>query len=282
MIALHEIPNGSRLYFGKTAQIKRELESKASRLLTQEGYEEILTPSFTYTQYQEIDNQKDVIRLSGEYNKTLALRADTTLDVVRLITSRLGRSTDHKKWFYIQPVFCYPSSEIYQIGLEEIGSNNIQDKLAVLIKLFEAYEIKPTIALSNIKIPNLLAQKFDVDLQDLVQYNFTKLLEHKHSWIRNLIDIETKEDLKKVITKVPSELRGYLEELEQVYSSLSYDNIVIAPLYYASMKYYDSMFFRAFEGNNVLARGGVYKDSGLVSSGFAIYTDNLLEEKVNG
>ena len=29
----HEIPNGSRLYFGKSAQLKRELENKASEIL---------------------------------------------------------------------------------------------------------------------------------------------------------------------------------------------------------------------------------------------------------
>jgi ATP phosphoribosyltransferase regulatory subunit HisZ len=278
MIASHEIPNGSRLYFGKIAQQKREIESIASTVLNDSGYEEIITPSFTYTQYQDIDNQKDVIRLSGEYNKTLALRADTTLDVVRLITSRLGRSTTHKKWFYIQPIFHYPSSEIYQIGLEEIGSETIVDKLKIMIELFDTYKIKPTIALSNIKIPNLLVEGFDVELEDLKENNFNKLLEHKHSWIRELINISNKEDLSDAIKIVPDVIKPHLIELQTAWSSISYDNIVIAPLYYASMKYYEGMFFRAFDGNNVLAKGGVYKDSGVTSSGFAIYTDNLLEE----
>jgi len=33
MILEHEIPNGSRLYFGKTAKKKRELENKVSQIL---------------------------------------------------------------------------------------------------------------------------------------------------------------------------------------------------------------------------------------------------------
>jgi ATP phosphoribosyltransferase regulatory subunit HisZ len=282
MIASHEIPNGSRLYFGESAKLKREIESKASEILLGSGYEEIVTPNFTYTQYQDVDDLKDVIRLSGETNKTLALRADSTLDVVRLITSRLGRSTDHKKWFYIQPIFHYPSSEVYQIGLEEIGSLEMVDKLTIMIKMFEAMKVSPVIQLSHIKIPNLLIEHYGVKLDDLQSNNLQPLLEHKEQWIRDLITIHKKEDLERVMPTMPEMIQAELGELVEVCDAIAYDNIVIAPLYYAKMKYYDSLFFRAFVDNNVLARGGRYKDDGVDSSGFAIYTDNLLEEVIEG
>ena len=44
MIFEHEIPNGSRLYFGKTAKRKRELEYKVSQILFDENFEE--TPKY--------------------------------------------------------------------------------------------------------------------------------------------------------------------------------------------------------------------------------------------
>jgi histidyl-tRNA synthetase len=278
MVASYEIPNGSRLYFGKVAQKKRHIEGIASKILQNNGYEEIITPNFTYTQHQDIDNQRDVIRLSGDSNKTLALRADTTLDVIRLITSRLGKSTNHKKWFYIQPIFHYPSNEVYQIGLEEISSTRVDDKLSILIQLFKSFEIKPTIMLSNIKIPNLLVEHFNIKKEDLIKNNLNLFLEHKIEWVKKLIELKSKDELKQLITIVPDILKPHLLELSETWDKIEYDNIVIAPLYYASMKYYESLFFRVFNNNNVLAKGGIYKDDGLISSGFAMYTDNLLEE----
>ena len=37
MILEHEIPNGSKLYFGKAAKFKREIESIASTILDSNG-----------------------------------------------------------------------------------------------------------------------------------------------------------------------------------------------------------------------------------------------------
>ena len=108
MIFEHEIPQGSRLYFGKSAELKREIETYAAKLLSQEGFEEIVTPFFSFHQHQQVD-EKSLLRFSDKANRLVSLRADSTYDVVRLISRRLGRSTDHKKWFYIQPIFRYPS-----------------------------------------------------------------------------------------------------------------------------------------------------------------------------
>jgi len=50
MIFEHEIPSGSRLYFGKSAKLKREIEYVASQTLDGLGFEEIVTPLFSYHQ----------------------------------------------------------------------------------------------------------------------------------------------------------------------------------------------------------------------------------------
>ncbi len=64
---------------------------------------------------------------------------------------------------------------------------------------------------------------------------------------------------------------------KQLCAGLEYPNVVIAPLYYAKMLYYDELFFRVIEENEVYAMGGRYKDEETVSVGFAIYTDALIE-----
>jgi ATP phosphoribosyltransferase regulatory subunit HisZ len=123
MIYEHEIPSLSRLYFGKSAKLKRDIEAIASDILYQEHYEEIATPVFSYHQHDSIDEQ-ELIRFSDNQNHIISLRADSTLDIVRIITKRLGKSSNQKKWFYIQPVYKFPTLEVNQIGVEEIENSD--------------------------------------------------------------------------------------------------------------------------------------------------------------
>lgn len=60
MILSHEIPQGCKLYFGKDAKVKRELESLASAILYQNGYEEIITPTFAYLEHQRDIHSREV------------------------------------------------------------------------------------------------------------------------------------------------------------------------------------------------------------------------------
>ena len=85
MILEHEIPNGSKLYFGKAAKVKREIEKVASEILDTNGFEEIVTPIFSYHQHQSIADEKELIRVNDVKNNNMSLRADSTIDVVILI-----------------------------------------------------------------------------------------------------------------------------------------------------------------------------------------------------
>ena len=75
----HEIPSGSRLYFGKSAKIKRRIERLASELLEEKGFSEIITPFFSYHQRFGLKEQK-LLRLSDENNNEVSLRGDSTID----------------------------------------------------------------------------------------------------------------------------------------------------------------------------------------------------------
>jgi ATP phosphoribosyltransferase regulatory subunit HisZ len=165
MIFEHEIPTGSRLYFGKIAKIKRDLENKASNFLQNKGFEEIITPNFSYSGHQSIDEDTQLITLADESNNSLALRADSTLDVVRIISKRLGRATIHKKWFYIQPVFTYPATENYQIGAEWIGHNNISEIINLNCELLKNLSLNPLIQIANINIPLIISKELNIDIK---------------------------------------------------------------------------------------------------------------------
>ena len=276
MIYAHEIPTGSKLYFGESAKLKRTLERVASDLLYEAGFQEIVTPFFSYHQHQSID-EKELLRFSDEQNHIVSLRADSTMDAVRLVTKRVGRSTKHSKWFYIQPVFRYPSHEVHQIGAELIGEENLSLSLATTFSLFAKFELKPLLHVSNIQIPKIVAKMLNLDLSVFEKGQLQKLLAFNIPWLTKLTCLQSLEELEAVIEEVPLELKEELEKLKTLSTQISYDNLVFSPLYYVNMRYYNALFFRFIDKNFTVGLGGNYDCEGIASSGFGLYTDNLIE-----
>lgn len=280
MILEHEIPSGSKLYFGNSAKIKREIEKVASDILYAKGFEEIVTPIFSYHQHKSIANEKELIKVNDEKNNSISLRADSTIDVVRIIEKRLGRNTEHKKWFYIQPVYRYPTDEQYQIGVEFMGESKLSSVLNIAIDIFDKLEVKPLIQISNMMIPKLLVEMFDeLTLDDFRHVNIEKFINLKVEWLEKLVYLQHPEQVDELLEVVPAQIRAELEKMKNLCAALSSQNSVLAPMYYAKMLYYDELFFRVIDKNEVYARGGRYKNSELSSVGFAIYTDVLIETK---
>lgn len=280
MILEHEIPSGSKLYFGNSAKIKREIEKVASDILYAKGFEEIVTPIFSYHQHKSIANEKELIKVNDENNNSISLRADSTIDVVRIIEKRLGRNTEHKKWFYIQPVYRYPTDEQYQIGVEFMGESKLSSVLNIAIDIFDKLEVRPLIQISNMMIPKLLVEMFDeLTLDDFRHVNIEKFINLKVDWLEKLVYLQHPEQVDELLEVVPAQIRAELEKMKSLCGAITCQNSVLAPMYYAKMLYYDELFFRVIDKNEVFARGGRYKNSELSSVGFAIYTDVLIETK---
>ena len=277
MVLEHEIPKGSRLYFGKTAKLKREIENKLASLLDENGFEEIVTPNFSYSQHQSIEDNKKLITFSDTQNQNLALRADSTLDVVRIITKRLGRTTKHTKWFYVQPIFTYSSNEDYQIGCEWINHDNIEDILNLTAKILKELDVSPILQLSNINIPLLVSKELDININLFKNGEIAELMSLDVQWLNDLIKVQHISDLKNVIKVVPSSIKLELEKLLSTANNCEYKNIVLAPLYHGSLKYYDDVYYRVIQDNLTICKGGRYSADGISSLGFAFYTDSLIK-----
>lgn len=277
MVFEHEIPKGSRLYFGKAAKAKRALENKICTILDNSGFEEIVTPNFSYSQHQSIANEKKLIKFSDEQNEQVSLRADSTLDVVRIISKRLGRTTDHKKWFYVQPIFSYPSNEEYQIGCEWIKHDNISDIMNLTADILKALEIEPVFQISNINIPKLVASELNISIDLFKNGEIAALFKLNCNWLNELIKVKNISDLEAVIKIVPATIKTELEILLNKANEVDYSNKVIAPLYYGSLKYYNGVYYRVISDNLTICKGGMYSSEGMCSLGFALYTDSLLK-----
>ena len=278
MILEHEIPNGTKLYFGKSAKVKREIERVASDVLYSNGFEEIVTPVFSYHQHLSIADEKELVRVNDTKNNNMSLRADSTIDVVRLVEKRLGRNTEHKKWFYIQPVFRYPSNEQYQVGVEFMGETKLSSVMNLALNIFDRLEVKPLIQISNMRIPKILSSMFqELELDDFRHINIEKFLNLKVDWLDKLVYLQHLEQIDELLEIVPDEIKLELQKMKELCLEMECENTVLAPIYYAKMLYYDELFFRAIDKNEIYARGGIYKNSELTSVGFAIYTDTLCE-----
>ena len=279
MIFEHEIPSGSRLYFGQSAKIKREIESIASEILYGLGFEEIVTPLFSYHQHECFDDQKPLVRLNDEENHEVTLRADSTADVVRIVTKRLGRSTESKKWFYIQPTVTFPTKEQYQIGAEVIDGTfeKIAETTTTLLKQIGS---EPVMQIANICIPHLLNEKYGVSLDVLKSMNVEQIMGADLPWIEQLVRINSVNDLDD-LSAFPDDIKAELGKIKEATQKVAYKNMVISPLFYAKMRYYDSLTFRMFEGNSLLAMGGIYTIDGVEAAGFALYTDECISNKMN-
>ncbi len=279
MIFEHEIPSGSRLYFGQSAKIKREIERIASETLETLGFEEIVTPLFSYHQHECFEDQKFLVRLNDAENHEVTLRADSTADVVRIVTKRLGRSTESKKWFYIQPTVTFPTKEQYQIGAEVIDGSfeEIAETTTTLLKQIGA---APVMQIANIRIPHLLNEKYGVSLDVLKSMHVEQIMTADLPWIEQLVRINTVSDLED-LSPFPDDIKAELEKIKEATDKVAYNNMVISPLFYAKMRYYDSLTFRMFEGNSLLAMGGIYTIDGVEAAGFALYTDECISNKMN-
>ena len=280
MVFEHEIPEGSKLYFAATAKTKRFIETKASTLLSDAGFEEIITPLFSYHQHMSVCDQRELIRVNDSENHPISLRADSTIDVVRILNKRLGGNTEHKKWFYIQPVYRYPADEQYQIGVEILGESNLAVVLKQATNIFKKLNIKPLLQISNICIPRILSEMpmLNLSLDDFRHVNIEKFLSLKIDWLTQLVYMQHADEIDAVVAIVPDELKPELLRIKELCEELEYPKVVLAPLYYAKMLYYDELFFRVIEANEVYAMGGRYKDDETTSVGFAIYTDVLIDK----
>ncbi len=275
MIGEYEIPKGSKLYFGDRARQKRALENRAAELLSGAGFEEILTPIFSYHQGDLRDRQ--VIRFGDESNHAVSLRADSSLEVVRLILKRLGRATAQRKWFYIQPVLHYPTRETHQIGAESIDGESLPQMTALAARLLKALEIEATLQVGSITVCEEVARLIGKPIEALLGNQLHHLLESKEPWVAPLARLSDPADLPAVIKKVPQSLHAPLAKMGEVAQAANWPRVALSPLYYGQMSYYDGLYFRFIRGNDLLAMGGDYESGEGRASGFALYTDALLD-----
>jgi len=278
MILEHEIPSGSKLYFGKSAKLKRDIENSSAKILEELGFIEISTPLFSYHQDETFIDSNILVRVNDTKNNSVSLRADSTVDVVRIATNRLARSENVKKWFYIQPIFSFPTNEQHQIAAE-ILNGELSEVADIALKLLKNINIEFTFQIANMAISNLLTENYGISIEDIKSIRLDKLLKYNLTWIEALVSITNIEDLED-LSIYPEDIASELSKMRELAKKIDSKNCILSPLYYAPMHYYNSLIFRAFSAQSLYATGGVYNIKGVSGAGFAIYTDAIIAKKM--
>ncbi|HHO65074.1 MAG TPA: ATP phosphoribosyltransferase regulatory subunit, partial [Epsilonproteobacteria bacterium] len=146
--------------------------------------------------------------------------------------------------------------------------------------LLEQIGAKPVMQVANIRIPHLLNEKYGISLELLKSMHIEEIVKSGLPWIEQLVKINTVADLEDM-SMFPDDLKAELEKIKHATEGVTYEPLVISPLFYAKMRYYDSLTFRMFEGNSLLATGGIYTIDGVEAAGFALYTDACILSKMN-
>ncbi|MCA1718311.1 MAG: ATP phosphoribosyltransferase regulatory subunit [Actinobacteria bacterium] len=108
------------------------------------GYGEVMTPALEYSEVIEEPKLRDVsFKLFDQDNQMLLLRPEMTTPIARLVAQRLRNFPPPHKLSYVLPVYRRAnvgrgqSAEIYQAGVEVVGSPSPQEDAATVALLVD-------------------------------------------------------------------------------------------------------------------------------------------------
>src|SRR5207247_3223793 len=143
-----QLPKGAKLYLPEEAAQKRVVEERLLGVFRRWGYREVVTSAYEYFDViaQGTDHElaermfKMVDRESG---RLLALRADVTPQIARIVATRMREEPKPLRLAYLTNVFRYDEPhvgryrEFYQAGVELVGLPNPEGDAELLAMAVE-------------------------------------------------------------------------------------------------------------------------------------------------
>lgn len=197
-------PAGMQEYMPQRAEELNHIKTKIKKVFDKWGYRPIITPTLEYYENLKVGigekQKKKLYRLIDREGSILALRPELTAPIARTVGRNVRDLNFPLRYYYSGPVFRHDESqegksrEIYQQGLELIGSNIGADAEVI------------TIAIESLLSCGV--EDFQIDIGH-VGY-IEGLLDYYH------FSSSTKREIKKhLINRNIVGLRRYLEKLEK-------------------------------------------------------------------
>jgi len=130
-----QLPKGAKIYLPDEASRKRAVEERLLGVFRRWGYRELVTSAYEYfdvlSQGTDHDLQERMFKMvDRESGRLLALRADITPQIARIVATRMRDDAKPLRLGYVTNVFRYDEPhvgryrEFYQAGVELIGLPN--------------------------------------------------------------------------------------------------------------------------------------------------------------
>ena len=130
-----QLPKGAKIYLPDEAAQKRRVEAELWSVFRKWGYREIVTPAYEYfdvlSQGTDQELQERMFKMvDRESGRLLALRADVTPQIARIVATRMREEPKPLRLAYVTNVFRYDEPhvgryrEFYQAGVELVGLPN--------------------------------------------------------------------------------------------------------------------------------------------------------------
>ena len=143
-----QLPKGARIYLPDEAARKRHVENALLGIFERWGYREIVTPTFEYLDVLSTGTDENVQEsmftfVDRETGRVLALRADITPQIARIVATRMRDEPKPIRLAYLTNVFRYdephvsPYRELDQAGVELIGLEKPEAEVEVIAMTME-------------------------------------------------------------------------------------------------------------------------------------------------
>jgi ATP phosphoribosyltransferase regulatory subunit len=143
-----QLPKGARIYLPDEAARKRHVEGSLLGIFERWGYREIVTPSFEFLDVLSTGTDESVQEsmftfVDRETGRALALRADITPQIARIVATRMRDEPKPLRLAYLTNVFRYDEPhvsayrELYQAGVELIGLEKPEAEVEIIAMTVE-------------------------------------------------------------------------------------------------------------------------------------------------
>jgi ATP phosphoribosyltransferase regulatory subunit len=127
-----QLPKGVKIYLPDEAAAKRSVEQRLLSVFTRWGYREVVTPTYEFADVLSVGTdetlQGEMFKLvDRDTGRMLALRADITPQIARIVATRLRDEPKPLRLAYVANVFRYEESQVgryrefFQAGVELVG-----------------------------------------------------------------------------------------------------------------------------------------------------------------
>ena len=143
-----QLPKGARIYLPDEVARKRHVERALLDVFERWGYREVITPTFEYFEVlsagTDVALQENMFKfVDRDTGRVLALRADITPQIARIVATRLRDAPKPIRLAYVTNVFRDDDSqvsryrELYQAGVELLGLDKPEAEVEVIAMAIE-------------------------------------------------------------------------------------------------------------------------------------------------